>query len=170
MICSYCCSLKNMCILHSLFPLWRSFRCFYLRMPTDPVEASKALDLICDSENGALVVMSSWLAKAVLEDERQGIGMSKDRPWTLEESPRSCARNDPDHAVYVDECYDDGEVVSMWTWAGRLYVHRRAVLLWGIMTNGRPCPSKSGAGPRAQNFFGGVLVPTVSGNLSLLHR
>ena len=144
-------------------------------MPTDPVEASKALDLICDSENGALVAMAGSLANSVQLDERQGIGMSKDRPWTLEGATYPCGShpdftNDFDHAVYVDECYDDGDVVSMWTWTGRLYVHRHAVLHWGIMPNGRPCPSNAPEGPRAQNFFGRVLVPTVSGNLSLLHR
>ena len=142
-------------------------------MPTDPVEASKALDLICDSEHGALVEMSSWLALAVQKDKRQGIGMSKDHPWTLEGAEYRCGAyskltNAPDHAVYVDECYDDGNVVSMWTWTGRLYVHRHAVLFWGIMSNGRPCPSGRYE-PRAQNFRGGVLVPTVSGNLSLLN-
>ena len=143
-------------------------------MPSDPVEASKALDLICDSENGAIVGMASGLGQAVLHDARQGIGMSKDRPWTLEGATYHCGSNDhvtneANHAVYVDECYDDGDVVSMWTWTGRLYVHRHAVLLFGIMPNGRPCPSGKFYEPRAQNFYGGVLVPTVRGNLSLLN-
>lgn len=168
MISSYCCSPKRTCALsthYSLFIFGTPLS--HLRMPSDPVEASKALDWICDSENGALVFMAGGLGKAVQSDERQGIGMSKDHPWTLEGATFHCdshseTTNMPDHAVYVDECY--GDVVSMWTWTGRLYVHRHAVLLWGIKSDGRPCSWGSAIeGPRAQNFFGGVLVPTVSG-------
>ncbi|CAE7039165.1 unnamed protein product [Symbiodinium sp. CCMP2592] len=115
----------------------------YIR--NDVVEANRpsektALDKICSSKGGATVSLASSLLFAVLKDERGGrIGMTEENPWRLDGATHRCGDkgygNDSDHAAYIEKC--TGDVVTMWTWTGRLYFTRNAVLLWGMSCHKR---------------------------------
>ncbi|CAE7356481.1 unnamed protein product [Symbiodinium sp. CCMP2592] len=124
-------------VMNAAFGRWFNIRTEYVEANRPSEKA--ALNKICSSKGGAVVLIPSTLLSAVLWDERGGgIGMTEENPWRQDGATYQCGdyindeenfNNDPDHSVYIDKC--TGDVVSMWSWTGRFYFTRKALLFWG---------------------------------------
>ena len=138
----------------------------YIDLNREPEKAEAALEAACKWPPGFVAHATSDLFNAALNDEREGIALSEDHPFTLENATYHCGEqglsNSPDHFVYMDSCYENGTVVSFWTWAGRLYIGKDAVNKWGITRNGTEC-----SGNRASAIYSLMKLPQVFGNISL---
>ncbi|CAE7784741.1 unnamed protein product [Symbiodinium necroappetens] len=120
----------------------------------------ETMDLICSMKGGAVVGIASSVLKMVnIALHKVGAG-SRERPWRSRDWSWRCGENQwsstSDHAAYIDSC--DGDIVSIWTWSGRLFIDRETLLTWGSDTkNGLPCPGESG--PVSSALFEFIEVP-----------
>eukprot|EP00439_Symbiodinium_sp_Y106_P025259 s1850_g3.t1 len=120
----------------------------------------ETMDLICSMKGGAVVGIASSVLKMVnIALQKVGAG-SRERPWRSRDWSWRCGENKwtstSDHAAYIDSC--DGDIVSIWTWSGRLFIDRETLLTWGSDTkNGLPCPGTSG--PVSSALFEFIEVP-----------
>ena len=143
----------------------------YIFFPQEPTKTEKTealLEAACKWTPGFVTHAAGDLFRAAANDEREGIALSEDHPFTLKNATYHCGEhelsNKPNHFVYMDGCYKNGTVVSFWTWAGRLYIEKDTVLTWGITQNGTQCSENM---PGASAIYSLMKLPSVFGNISL---